>query len=237
MLHLLAFGGSDAGQMELVKTSLPDAVDYADQLFKVNGLDMDKELPDFANNYVRAQNLANRGHTKRKNMPVIDTKDIKRFQKRLKNGFIDIVEPHPKDELHLEIDPFPMRLSGAQAQKWLQDGLKRNDGDAKDDKVNVKLATVPVGDLRPIQEQIYFDKSIGNIAEEGSAASRKFLKGDSVFIASADYRIIDGHHRFLTGMMIDPTIKVKVLVVDLPISKLLPLAVAYGDSIGNERNK
>jgi len=237
MLHLQAYGGSDAGKLELHKTPLPDAIKYATELFISEGKDLDKELPQFADNYIRVQNLSQRGHTKRKDMPVIDTKDIKRFQKRIKNGFIDIVDPHPHDELHLEIDPFPVRLSGNQAKKWLQDGLKRNDGDAHDDKVNVKLETIPVGLLRPIQQQIYFDKSIANIAKDGSKGSRKFLGGDSVFIASADHKIIDGHHRFLTGMLIDPSIKVKVLVIDLPISKLLPLAVAYGDSIGNERNK
>ena len=42
-----------------------------------------------------------------------------------------------------------------QAKQWVSGGLAKNDGDAKDDIVNVKLKSVAVGKLVPIQEQIY----------------------------------------------------------------------------------
>ena len=52
-----------------------------------------------------------------------------------------------------------------------------------------------------------------------------------------DNRIIDGHHRFLTTVLINPKIKVNCLKIDLPIRELLPLTLAYTDAIGNVRNK
>lgn len=54
---------------------------------------------------------------------------------------------------------------------------------------------------------------------------------------SKDRYIIDGHHRFLTGMLIDPKMKVNVLMIDMPISELLPSSLDYSDTIGNVRNE
>ena len=38
------------------------------------------------------------------------------------------------------------------------------------------------------------------------------------------------------ALLLDSNMKVYVLEIDLPISKLLPLSIAYGDAIGNKRN-
>ena len=69
----------------------------------------------------------------------------------------------------------------------------------------------------------------------GPKESRKFLS-KSLVIASSGNFIIDVHHRFLTALLIDPTIKLKGIRIDLDINKLKALAVAYGDAIGNKRN-
>ena len=56
-------------------------------------------------------------------------------------------------------------------------------------------------------------------------------------MVSKDDRIIDGHHRFLSAVLVDPAIQVTALEIDLPIKDLLPLTLAYTDAIGNVRNK
>ncbi len=164
-------------------------------------------------------------------MPVITDKDVKMLQFRLKKGFIDINKPHPGNSVQ---DPFPEGLQGDMADTWLKNGLQ--DGETGDDKVSVKMKSMTVGDLKPIQQQIYFDKAVEGIAQFGADVSKKFYQA-TFFIASNDGYIIDGHHRFLGATLIDPKMKVKVLAIDLPIEKLLPMTKAYGDAIGKQGNQ
>ena len=84
-------------------------------------------------------------------------------------------------------------VRGDQAKQWVSGGLAKNDGDAKDDIVNVKLKSVAVGKLVPIQEQIYFDKSIRNVSEFNVKGTKDFAKSkNNFYIVSKDNRIIDG---------------------------------------------
>lgn len=229
-----ATGGEEAGKLEIVKTDIKEARSFAEEVFSKNGFSLDEEIPNFDKNYMYAKNLAKLGTTKRHDMPVIDTADVKDLQHRLQNGYIDIKEPVSHDKISDE--PFPEGLHDRDAKLWLQNGLKVHDGDKEDDVVKVKLKSISVGDLKPIQKQIYFDKSITSTAEFGSKGTSDFLQNKSIFIASEDNYIIDGHHRFLSGVLIDPKMKVKVLSIDLPINVLLPLSLSYGDSVGNKRN-
>lgn len=107
-----------------------------------------------------------------------------------------------------------------------------------DHGIKTKYMKVEVGSLHPIQQQIYISKSIDAIAQFGIKKSLQFLKDKkTITIMSKDRYIIDGHHRFLTGMLIDPKMKVNVLMIDMPISELLPSTLDYSDSIGNVRNE
>jgi len=225
-------GGQEAGKLELVRTSLAQAKAYAEELFTKNGRELYTEIPDFDKNYQATQAKAKMGTTQRKEMPVISTENVKELQQRLKDGHIDVSKPFSSDTN--SNNPFPEGLSGQMAKDWLENGLK--DGDKKDDVVNASMKKFTVSDLIPIQQQVYFDKSISAIAEFGAVNSRKFFEGKTTFIASSDKRIIDGHHRFLGAMLLDPSMKVTCLVIDLPINKLLPMSLAYGDAIGNKRN-
>jgi hypothetical protein len=56
-------------------------------------------------------------------------------------------------------------------------------------------------------------------------------------IVSKDNFILDGHHRWLCGMLIDPMIELKTIVIDLPKERLMKLLLSYSDALGNERNK
>ncbi|MCK9574524.1 MAG: hypothetical protein WC979_01320 [Candidatus Pacearchaeota archaeon] len=221
-------GGQEAGKLELVHTTLKSALAYANSI----GWDPYKEIPDFDKNYKYAQDLAKLGFTQRKDMPVITDADVKMLQYRLSKGFVDVHAPFRGNNASAE-DAFPEGLQGKMADEWLKNGL--NDGSASDDKIKVQMKKVKVGDLKPIQQQIYFDKSIEGIAKFGADKSAEFYK-KTFFITSSDNYIIDGHHRFLGACIIDPNMIVGALQIDLPIEKLLPMTKAYGDAIGNARN-
>ena len=227
-------GGAAAGKLELIRTNFVKAKKYVEKMYP--DFDMEKEIPNFKKNYEYAQKLAKGGFAQRKDMPVIDNRDIKLLQKRLKSGAIDIARPFAKNDV--PDDPFPQGLDKEMGDKWVSGGLAKNDGDAKDDIVDVKIKSVAVGNLKPIQSQIYFDKSIRNVAQFGAKGTRDFSASkNNFYVVSSDNRIIDGHHRFLSAVLVDPKMKVTALEIDLPISKLLPLTLSYTDAIGNIRNK
>lgn len=223
-----AGGGEAAGSMEIASTPVKKAVAYA------RG-SKNYDEGTFEKNYNLAQKKAKMGFAKRRDMPVINISDVQKLQTRLKNGTIDIDKPFA-DETP-ERNPFPQGLSGKEAKNFLQNGIKLRDGDEKDDVVQTKMAKVALKDLKPIQKQIYFDKSWDTMIDKfGADSTKKFIENSSILISSNDNYILDGHHRFLAGMLLDPNLKAKVLKIDLPIKKLLPLLLAYGDAIGNKRN-
>jgi hypothetical protein len=226
-------GGQEAGKMELSKTSIDQAREEAERIIP----NLDKDIPNFDKNLKNAKSKAKVGKTKRKDMPVITSRDVRQFQQRLVDGHIDINDPYA-DETNPK-NPFPQGLDKEKADAWLKAGL--NDGDQNDDKIKVIEKYVTVGDLKPIQKQIYIDKSIkmAHNDEKGITvdSTKKFLQGKTFYIVSNDGYILDGHHRWLTAMIIDPTMKVNTISIDMPIKELLPMMTAYGDAIGNKRNK
>lgn len=222
-------GGEAPGKLEMDKISYEDALKFCHD----RDFDVENEIPDFKKNFMLAKSIIEIGNTKRKDMPVIDTDDVKKFQKRLEDGTLDINKPLAKDPLTKK-NPFPTGLSGLKAKKWLSLGLK--DGSLKDDMISVSIEKVPLKKLKPIQKQVYFDKSMSATIENGVAGSINFVTTKSFFILSSNDFIIDGHHRMLSGLLINPSASIFGLKIDLPIKKLLPLATSYGDAIGNKRN-
>lgn len=225
---------ASAGKLEIHVTSVDVAYEYAKKTYAADGRDIDSELPNFKENYKFAKRQASTGHTVRKDMPSIATADIKEFQHRLSKGFLDINKPFGK--VTDPKNPFPEGLSGDKAKLFREAGLKKYDGSETDDVVNVHNGKIEVGKLKPIQKQIYVDKSIPAQAREGVVKSKAYLTGKTFFIVTKDNYIIDGHHRYLSAIILDPKLKVQTLTIDLPLKKLLPLALAYGDAIGNKRN-
>lgn len=220
-------GGEAAGSIEIhsVNTS---KVRIASRSLD---LDPDKAFGDLDTNLSLAKRLAAAGHTKRHDMPVIGSKDMHQFQDRLKSGYIDIRKPFAPTTQ--DSNPFPTGLSGEDAKDFLARGLK--DKAQHDDIITVTRESVPVGKLKPIQSQIYVDKAL-DIVKNKNTSLPGYLAGQSYFVTSADGYIIDGHHRWLAGVLVDPSMKAQVLVVNLPLNKLLPMSVAYSDAIGNKRN-
>jgi hypothetical protein len=223
-----------AGSLDLCRTNLATARKYAAKVFAKYGRDFAHELPDFDVHYSTAQGRAFTGTHQRQNMPVISEKDIKDLQARLEGGTIDIRPPH---SAQFSADPFPDGLSGEQAKHWLKYGLPTFDGaPISDDIVKCSEDWVAADKLCPLQKQIYFDKSITSIAKRGDLGCVEHVQAKHL-IVSSDRHIVDGHHRWLSIMLIDPTTVVLTLSINLPVATLLPLALAYSDAIGNERNQ
>jgi hypothetical protein len=223
-------GGESAGLFDLTTTNIDVITNHAIEIFQNHGRDLYEEIPNFDKNILHAKSIFMYGKTKREEMPAIEDYQVKDFQRYLEKGSIDIHAPYYDDNNN----PFPEGLTGKQAMEFLTNGLK--DGDKTDDIIKVYKLNEKAKNLKPIQKQVYIDKNIRRIAEGGSKESRKFLQ-DTKVIASNDNYIIDGHHRFLTALLIDPDIKIGGVIIDLDINILKDLALAYGDAIGNKRNK
>lgn len=216
---------ASAGKLELSSTDVETAYKFASVVF-----DVDAEIPDFKENYKNAKTHAKNGWTKRKDMPRITSVDVKLLQQRLERGELDVIKPIAPSN---KGNPFPEGLTGKQAKIWLSSGL--DDGDPNDDITSVKRKRVRIDTLLPIQKQIYVDTTLSSITDV--KRSKTFLSTKTFFIISADNYIIDGHHRYLSALLIDPNMKVNVVAIDLPIDILLKVTLSYGDAIGNKRNK
>lgn len=225
-------GGADAGHYEIVSTPVQTAMNVANTIYHRNHTKSPKKLfPNFAHNYALAQNLAKLGHTKRKDMPVIRRVDAFQLQQRLARGALDIKKPFAKGTD--PENPFPEGLSGVAAQKFLTNGFR--DGKVSDDVVKFSAKLIAAGSLKPIQQQIYLDKAL-EIGMSSEPAEWAKSVGSSFMISTSDGYIIDGHHRWLFSVLLDPNIKMSSLVIDLPLKVVLKLLTAYGDAIGNKRN-
>ncbi len=189
-------GGQTSGKLEMKKLNIDSAISFNKSIFDIN-------IENFKSNFEYAKKRVKLGRTKRKDMPVITSRDVQLFRSILISGTMNS---------HLDLD--------------------FNVG-----KVDIKTKKVKVKTLIPIQNQMYFDKSMTGIAKNGIPKTRKFLRDVTYFITSSDHNIIDGHHRWLQAMLIDPEMEVQIMEINLPINKLLPISVNYGDYIGNERNK
>jgi hypothetical protein len=214
------YGGKAAGALEVVSTPLPVAYAYADKVMhEYQHESIDQALPMFKTHYMMAQHAAAHGWTHRHEMPVLSSKDVPLLTKRLEDGALDI-----------QAGKWQENLSGDAAKRFLVAG-----GLQPVNKVKVSPMTIAAKDLKPIQKQIYFDKCMESIAKEGIDAAERYVTSMQM-VASSDHHIIDGHHRWLSALIINPDLAMTGIQIDLPIAHLLPLLVAYGDSIGNRRN-
>jgi hypothetical protein len=232
--YLIEGGGEKPGTLEILNTPLEKARMMFEKMFKSNNKELDKEIPEFDDQYEKAKQSASLGHTKRKDMPVISSGDVKSLQDHLAKGKIDIYAPFSPDTDQDEL--FPERLKGSRAKGWLSAGEPQKDnGRKEDDVVRVTKGHEAIWKLKPIQKQIYVSKVLDSLDGRTVDSTIAFL-GKSVFIVSQDDFIIDGHHRWLSGMLLKPKMHVHVLRIDLPINELIALSRAFGDAVGNERN-
>lgn len=91
-------------------------------------------------------------------------------------------------------------------------------------------------DLIPTQRQIYFDKSITPTVKFGKDATFDHLRSQHLYV-SKDRGILDGHHRWLSAMLLDPEFTFLVLVVEEDAQQALRDSLIYSDSRNHERNQ
>jgi hypothetical protein len=213
-----------ANSMNAGKVPLDKAKEYAERVF---GKPADEVLPDFDKNYRMLQKKVKQSPAiPRIQMPVIEPSDIDEFNAALNSGRVDVFAPYTKGKL-----VGPDEIEESEDGKWVELGIK--DGDASDDVVKAKMTALPVGKLKPTQNQIWLEKTFGNIAKFGAPKSGSPVLTKTIIVSSDGY-ILDGHHRFSQAIMADPTLKIKALVVPMKIKQLLEIGRHYGEAIGNK---
>lgn len=221
--------GMEAGKVEFSQMTSKKAIEF----FEDNNLDILSVVPNFEYNFELAKKRFALGHTKRKDMPRITKEDTLTLQQKLKSGELDVTKPFaPGTDVR---NPFPEGLTGKEAEEWLSAGI--HDGDKNDDKIKAVKTEVIIEKLKPIQEQVYFDQCVDFFFNYKSISAIYDFIADRHFLISSDYYLLDGHHRLGVGLILDPKLKAPALMIDMPIHDLLKLTLAYGDAVGNKRNK
>lgn len=217
-------------KLNVATVPLAKARAYAETVFKKAGKSLDRELPDFDERYKALQKKTRQAlDVPRIQMPVIEPKDMKEFDKRLKTGRLDIFKPYAKGKL---ITPKGLERDREKGREWVKLGIK--DGNKNDDVVKARWTAIAAKRLLPTQSQIWLEKLVKNIAKWGTPKPGSPVLKTTV-IVSRDGYILDGHHRFGQVMLANPNLKIRALFVPLPIKLLLKIGRTYGNAIGNQQ--
>ena len=111
---------------------------------------------------------------------------------------------------------------GDNKEYFLQGDL---DGDLKDDKVTIKAASPKAAQLKPSQDTVYPDQSIGMLITAPDLRDQILsgsVQAESMFVSSDGY-IIDGHHRWSATHALNPKCSLNVTQINLPIKVAIPV--------------
>lgn len=122
-----------------------------------------------------------------------------------------------------KIDPkrFPLTLSAAKSVKNMPDYVTKGKEDNKeeDDSVAVKEGvSFSCSELKPSQTSMNIEKAMGMVL--GMLKSGKAGGDLGAFISNDNY-IMDGHHRWISTAMVDPSAKIIGNLVNLPGKELV----------------
>lgn len=125
------------------------------------------------------------------------------------------------------LDHFPTELSkwayvAKQAKKITSAGVEASDGDREDDIIEVEPNSLfPVTELYPSQSSMNIQKAVGFVI--AMIRGKMQAGGNLGAFISKDHFIMDGHHRWISTAMFDPTIDVGGFLVDMPGRSLLKI--------------
>lgn len=85
---------------------------------------------------------------------------------------------------------------------------------------------VTSGQLHPLQQQIYLEKSLVLMAKMGTGDVKNILRTAHIYI-SQDNFIIDGHHRWLEGFLLGVHTPMMAFRADLPFDAFLTMMRDY----------
>lgn len=222
----------DSFKLNVATVPLKKARGYAEIQFKKAGKSLDDIIPDFDKNYqALAKVTKSAPDIPRIDMPVIEPRDIQRFEKDLKGGNLDIFKP-----LTFKHEFFPKDLLGKRdkSSEFLQLGQK--DGDKTDDIIKVKMTSLPGKSLKPTQSEIWLEELIANIVKFGVPSSGSPITKATIITSKSGF-ILDGHHRYGQVMLGKPSLGMKVLKVPLDIKTLLKVGRSYGNAIGHNQKQ
>lgn len=220
---------AEQNKLNVATTSLEKGKEYAEQRFEAAGKDLYEEIPKFDKNYMMLQKIYKKHALgiKRIDMPVIEPSDMVEFDRKLKAGYIDIFKPYAKIK-----DFFPKGFDGEiPPGEWLSLGKK--DGKEKDDIIKGKWTKIKGSNLKPIQDQVWLEKIIGNILKFGMPTPGSRVTETTIIVSKEGY-ILDGHHRHGQVMIANPNLKMKALWLPLDVKLLLKMGKSYGEAIGNK---
>jgi hypothetical protein len=213
--------------LNVANTPLDKAIEYSISVFGSEE-QLYETIPDFDKNYMALQKKYQKEalDIPRIKMPVIEPTDMKLFDKRLRDGKIDIFKPYALGKQH-----FPKNPSKEKGDEWIY--LGQEDGDKNDDKVLAKWTSIPGKELKPLQGQVWLEKLVNNIKKFGPPKTGSPVLKTTIIVSKEKY-ILDGHHRHGQVMLTDPSLKMQSLHIPLDIDLLLKMGRSYGAAIGNE---
>jgi hypothetical protein len=193
------------------------------------GFDLRKQVPGFETHYMELQSLiSTHGKRDRDSMPVIHWSEVKKLQRALVDGHLDVRAPFNERIAELT-GSFPTVFDNHElADLWRTSGLQ--DGNLHDDKIDAELVKIPVNKLIPIQAEIFFKRVIKKYRKYGLPNQNSAMR-EKTLVISRDNEIIDGHHRFAAFYLVDPVIEIAALRVDIRTDRLLSISRSYGASI------
>lgn len=103
--------------------------------------------------------------------------------------------------------------------------------------IKFRYITIPVYKLKPVQKEIYLDKSAKDILKHGEYRTKVYLRNHSTITVSKDLFIVDGHHRWLSAMLINPKMSIKVFQIGLAFTELYRPMIAYSNALQNTRKE
>lgn len=98
--------------------------------------------------------------------------------------------------------------------------------------IKYRVGFVSARKLKPSQKNLYLDNSLGKIKKFGVADQINYLKTKGLLVISSDGYILDGHHRWLIAMLINPNMRIKVFQVGLSFSEVYSGLKRYSEWMG-----
>lgn len=183
------------------------------------------EIESIVDNYRIAKQLV----AKRKAsiaVTALSNKQVHDLQKRLLGGDIDLKAPFSKNTKSQ--GQFPRKFTVDSAVEWLESGMAKYDGSAHDDKIRVISGKTPAKDFSPVRHDISVDDALDYIKSQRDIdTAKRDLRQSYTFICTKDNQILDGHNKWLAAMLVDPTLKLRNVSIDLSLMELMKLTKTY----------
>lgn len=214
-------------RLNIATTAIKEAENYTNWLFTKQGKDYKTIIPKFHDNYKHIKEKIKEYSLEipRNAMPVIEPKDMKKFEADVKKGnLMDLFAPYVPGKAIFPEDYYSIIER------------KHNVNIRNIHKIKPNVRMVPANRLKPLQSQVWLNLVDNYILQYGiPTSSSKTVK--TTIIISREMYILDGHHRWAQVMLSKPSLKMQTFFIPLDVRQLLELTKVYGVAIGNKPNQ